>query len=83
MNYTVVWARKARDELAAVWLNATDRGPVANAANSLDRQLGRSPEDMGESRPSGRRIAYCLPLGIQFRILEEDRLVKVLVVWSC
>ena len=83
MKYTVVWIAEAERKLAAIWGNVTDREAIANAANFLDRQLARNPADVGESRPDGRRIAYCLPLGIRFRILEEDRLVKVLTVWSC
>jgi hypothetical protein len=83
VKYTVVWAAKAQEELAEIWLNVTDRAAVARAADSLDYELSQNPAAVGESRPSGRRIAYCLPLGIQFRISEDDRLVRVLAVWVC
>ncbi len=83
MTYTVVWIPKAQDDLTAIWLNAADRATISKAANSLDRELTQNPAAVGESRPSGRRIAYCLPLGIRFRVLEDDRLVRVLAVWRC
>jgi hypothetical protein len=83
VKYTVIWTPEAERRLAAIWVNAPDREAIATAANSLDDRLARSPSAVGESRPDGRRIAHCLPLGIRFRIHEDDRLVKVLAVWAC
>jgi hypothetical protein len=83
VKYTVVWAPDAERELATVWVNSTDRNALTGAANFLDRELARDPSSLGESRPSGLRIAHCLPLGIRYQIQEEDRLVRVLAVWQC
>jgi len=83
VKYTVVWTSEAEQRLAAIWANAANREVIANAANSLDKQLARNPDAVGESRPDARRIAHCLPLGIRFRIHEDDRLVRVLTVWLC
>ena len=83
MKYTVVWIPEAEEELAAIWNSATDRQEIAAAANSLDAQFARNPAAVGESRPDAQRIAFCLPLGIRFQILEDDRLVRVLAVWWC
>ena len=83
MKYTVVWTLKAEQNLAAIWTNAADREIIASAANSIDQQLANNPIAVGESRPDGRRIAHYLPLGIRFRIHEDDRLVRVLTVWLC
>ena len=83
MKYTVVWAPDAEQELARLWSDAADRGLIADAANILDRDLARNPAQVGESRPSGLRIAHCLPLGIRFAISEGDRVVRVVAVWLC
>jgi hypothetical protein len=83
VKYTVVWIAEAEEELAAIWTSASDRQVIAEAANSLDAQLARNPAAVGESRPDAQRIAYCLPLGIRFQILEDDRLVRVLAIWVC
>ena len=83
VNYTVVWSEEAERELADIWSDAADRQGIANAANILDRELAYAPANLGESRPSGLRIAHCLPLGVSFAVSEEDRLVRVLAVWQC
>lgn len=83
MRYSVVWSPEAEGELADIWNDVADRKSIANTANVLDRELARAPADLGESRPSGLRIAHYLPLGIRFAISEEDRLVRVLAVWPC
>ena len=83
MKYTVAWTVEAEEDLAAIWVDAVDRNVIARAAESLDRELAQNPAAVGESRPNSQRIAYCLPLGIQFGIFEDDRLVRVLAVWLC
>lgn len=83
MKFTVVWSPDAEGELARIWNQATDRRSIADAANLLDRVLGTDPNNLGESRQSGIRIAHCLPLGIRFEVLEQDQLVRVLAVWQC
>ena len=49
--------------IAAIWLNAADRGLIAAAADSRS-PVAQFPAAVGESRPDGWRIAYQLPLGI-------------------
>jgi hypothetical protein len=83
VKYTVVWAVDAEEKLAAIWANASEREEIGDAANTLDGQLARNPAALGESRPNGQRIAHCLPLGIRFQVIEDDRLVRVLTVWLC
>jgi hypothetical protein len=83
VKYTVVWAADAEEKLAAIWANASDREAIADAANTLDGQLARDPVALGESRPNEQRIAHCLPLGIRFQVIEDDRLVRVLTAWLC
>jgi hypothetical protein len=81
MNYTVVWLSGAEQELARLWLDEDLRPAVTIAANELDRRLAHAPNDEGESRPKNRRITFVPPLGVIFRIYEEDRFVRVLSVW--
>lgn len=80
---TVVWEASAYDELAEIWLRATpeDRQGVTIAAAELDRRLRFNASFQGESRPHGRRVVYAPPLGVTFRVSEDDQMVYVLRVW--
>ncbi len=79
MRFTVLWAPSAERWLAQLWLDAEDRSSVRDAADRLDAALADS---LGESRSGNARIAFAPPLGIEFQVLEEDRIVYVLAVWS-
>ncbi len=46
----------------------------------IDQLLESNPEEVGESRPEGRRIAFVSPLGVLFR-LKTASVVEVLHVW--
>ena len=81
MNYTVVWIPPAEQELAAIWMDAPDRAAVTAAAHAIDSTLRTDPEKQGESRDEGRRILLHAPLGVLYKVLPEDCLVRVLVVW--
>lgn len=81
MRYTVVWAQRAEAELATIWANAEDRGAVASAADTFDTVLRDDPDTKGESRHARFRILFVPPLGVDFEVFEEDRLVRVLSVW--
>jgi hypothetical protein len=67
----------------AIWANAGNRGVIAEMANVLDCDLARDPTALGESRENKQRIAFSLPLAIQFQVFESDRLVRVFAVWLC
>ncbi len=82
MRYTVTWHPDAEDELADLWMRSADRQAVTDAARRLDQLLGNDPQSVGESRRGISRIAFDDPLGIVFDLLEDDRLVTVLQVWS-
>jgi hypothetical protein len=47
MRYTVVWEEPALDELAVIWLQATDRSAVSAAADQVDRILCTDPATKG------------------------------------
>jgi hypothetical protein len=78
------WARRALEELTALWTAADSAGRQAStqANHQIDQQLQRDPANAGESRPRGRRILFVPPLGALFRIERDGRTVSVLHVWS-
>ncbi len=81
MKYTVLWTPTAEQDLAAVWLNAVDRDAVNSAANTIDAMLHRDPDTRGESRAGTVRILFVPPLGVDFDVQADDRIVYVLSAW--
>jgi len=43
MKYTVVWNRRATNDLAQLWMDGDDRSDIAAASNYIDEQLSRDP----------------------------------------
>ena len=82
MTFTIVWDPDAEAELANIWVNSPDRSAVTLAAYDLEQRLRRNPDQVGESRPNDRRVAFEPPLGLMFRVLDADRIVRVLNVWA-
>jgi hypothetical protein len=82
MKYTVLWTGVAEDRLAGLWIDAPDRTLIALAADTIDRLLSEDPHQQGESREGNTRITFCYPLAVEFEVVEEDRTVFVLAVWS-
>ena len=83
MKYEVLWDARAEADLAAVWLAVTDRQAVTFASTWFDKQLSRSPLQLGESRASSvHRLAFHSPLGIEFEVIEDDKRVVVQAVFA-
>ncbi len=83
MSYAVVWTNDALNQLAAVWMAAADRNAVTAASNRLDRELERDPFGIGFAGNSpANRSTIDLPLGIDYEVIEDDKKVRVLRVWS-
>ena len=82
MRYTVVWVPSAEDDLAIIWMDATDRSAVASAADRIDGLLREDPHHQGGPHYGEVLTLTVSPLGIDFEVLEDDRLVKVLTVWK-
>jgi hypothetical protein len=82
MNYTVLWTSTAEEGLAALWLTEPDRPAITAAANSIDTQLNTDPDQCGESRYDTVRVLFVYPLGVEFDVQEQDRVVYVTSVWS-
>jgi hypothetical protein len=81
MKYTVLWVPGAEQRLADLWINATDRDSITKASHAIDQRLKTDPLNQGESRPGGRRVLFESPLGVLYRVEEQDMIVRVLHVW--
>jgi hypothetical protein len=81
VKYTVVWQESAEERLADIWLASEDRAAISVAARDIDRFLRNQPKSAGESRPAEKRMLLVAPLGVIFRVYEQDRIVLVASVW--
>ena len=82
MSYTVVWTPIAEQKLAAIWNTANDSAAVTAAANEIDLFLSTKPRLCGESRGKSLRVTFAGPIGVEYEVIEDDRLVRVLMVWQ-
>jgi plasmid stabilization system protein ParE len=76
MKYMVTWTRNAQNDLADIWMNATDRQSVRDAANRIDRALERNPERLGQSLGDDR-VYVDAPLAVTFAVFPADCRVRV------
>lgn len=81
MKYQVEWRDEAILELARIWMDESHRDTVTQTANEIDQLLRNQADVMGESRPNGRRILLVSPLGVYYRVYNDDCHVRVLKVW--
>lgn len=82
MNFTIIWSEGAIDDLARVWLAATDRNAITSAAGEIDRLLSTDAHQVGESRVGNQRVAFADPLGFRFDVIVDDLRVTVGAVWA-
>ena len=82
MNFDVWWIPAAEDQLAEIWMAATDRNAVTQAADRIDTVLAANPLGAGESRADRYRVLIDLPLIVYYEVSEPDRRVRVLRVIS-
>ena len=80
MKWTVIFQPSAKDELASLWLNSTDRKAVADAADAIDQILRTNPLAAGESRDGDMRLLIEPPLAVLFDVEADDRKVTVWLV---
>lgn len=80
MKWTVIWQKAASDQLAEIWVNAHDRQAVADAADRIDRQLGKQADTAGESRDNQSRVVVDSPLVVHFVVDQGDRKAVVVTV---
>lgn len=82
--FTVRWKRSATNELAALWTQGDTafRQAITAVTNQVDHDLQRTPETTGESRGGSQRIWFVFPLGVRFEVDRQQRIVRILHVWS-
>ncbi|MGE3809309.1 MAG: hypothetical protein AB7K24_31985 [Gemmataceae bacterium] len=80
MRFTVIWRPSATNELADIWVKATDRRQITETTFAIDQELSVDPESKGEQFDEHRRILIDLPLAVMFTVSEQDRMVAVLQV---
>jgi hypothetical protein len=81
MIFTVNWTDAALQQLAAIWLAATDRNAITLASDEIDRELRVDPDTLGRPTFATVREYKHPPLAIEFEVVEPDRIVHVLSCW--
>jgi len=81
MSYDVSWLTSAEQELARLWISASDRAGLNSAAAEIDSSLARDPLSFGESRGGMTRIAIVRPLAVLFDVDAVNRAVMVWDLW--
>jgi plasmid stabilization system protein ParE len=80
MSFAVTWKPDALDELARVWVDATDRDAVTAASHRVEQLLGRDPLGQGESRSGNARVMFDPPLAVVYRVNTARRRVTIFSV---
>jgi hypothetical protein len=82
MTFTVVWKNTAEDALAELWIRYEHyRDALSDAANQIDALLRVDPQRKGRPYITSSRVLLVPPLGVIFRVIESDRIVRILQVW--
>jgi hypothetical protein len=55
---------------------------ILEATDSLNRALSERPHEQGESRDDGTRILFEAPLGVEYEIDDDRRIVHVRRTWA-
>lgn len=83
MKYRVTFLKAADQELADIWLTAADRTAVTIASFQLQQLLELRPLKAGESRGSSvSRTVINSPLAFDYEVIEDDKKVRVIHVWT-
>jgi hypothetical protein len=81
VKFTVIWTPNAERDLAELWLDSAERNPITSASSQIDKLLARDPASRGKLRFDTVRELVVPPLGVDFDVQEDDRIVYVLSVW--
>jgi hypothetical protein len=80
IRYTVTWHRDAEQDLASLWISATDRKDIAEAVQAIDLALSCASGSIGDEVAEGLYSLNAPPLRVLFIIRETDCVVEVEVV---
>lgn len=84
MSYRLIWAERAYDDLADIWVvvDVFTRDRIEAAITHLNAELQNDPWQVGESRSiASRRMSFVGPIGAVFRINDTTRTVRVNHIW--
>ena len=82
MKFTVVWKPQAERTLLELWLESSERKRLTQAAEEIESLVRQRPETVGEGRASGRRWLFVEPLGVDYSVSVQDRVVEIINVWK-
>ena len=80
MTFTVVYTTFAEYQLAEIWLRASNRDAVRQAADTLEKVLHRSPQQQGRAGQKPWRVLLIGCLKFTFEVIADDCKVVVLSV---
>jgi len=79
-SYSVTWLKGAEDQLAQIWLEASDRDAVTEASHRIDVALAEDADSKGTPLREGLRSLNDPPLRALFWVSEAERRVEVVSV---
>lgn len=82
MRFTVLWKPQAERTLLELWLESSDRETLTRAAEEIESLVRERPSSVGESRELGRRWLFVEPLGVDYSVSVNDRVVEIINVWK-
>jgi hypothetical protein len=75
--FTVTWQPQTLQDLAQIWLDASNRQQVTQATAEIDRRLARDPLGEGQHLHEGLYRIIEGPLTVFYSVDENARLVRV------
>lgn len=75
--WQVVWDAEAEDQLAALWLVASDRAAITDAQAAADRRLSHDPSANGRHLSEGLYALDAPPLVLTYTIDNSSKTVTV------
>jgi hypothetical protein len=79
MRFTVVMETPAKNQLARIWVRATDKQAVTDASNRIDRELANDAHRKGIPLGIFRRYADD-PLEVLYHVDPGDCMVRIIPV---
>ena len=80
MRFTVIWAQSVIEQLATLWIEASDRGQLSGAVAEIDRVLSTSPHTAGRLLHEGIMVCSRDGVSVLFEVRDNDRIVDVVLV---
>ena len=79
MRFTVVWRETALQQLARVWLEATDREAVNQEVDQIDLELRDDPDQKGDDYYGDRYLLLPIMWAL-YTVRPDDRTATVLQI---